>query len=126
MITRTQISLVASGETFRPSAIDAPFSDAEDPGTIGRRGRYRGVPMPAGSATFSVPESEKEGIPYLHALVFPLMPVLRAGGATDFFIHITYHYDQQCALGFGSEELQMLAEFGCDVSIDCFKDDDAT
>jgi hypothetical protein len=124
MLTRTQISFVAGGDTFRPSTIDAPFSEAEDPGAIGKLGRYRGVPVPAGSATFSVPESEKDGIRYLHALAFPLMPILRAAGATDFFIHITYHYDKQCALGFDSEELQMLAEFGCTVSIDCWKDDD--
>ncbi len=124
MITRTQISLVGSGETFRPSTIRAPFSETEDPGAIGKRGRYRGVPVPAGSATFSVPESEKEGIRYLHALAFPLMPVLRAGGATDFFIHITYHYNQQCALGYDPEEMRMLADFGCEVMIDCWKNDD--
>jgi len=124
MVTRTQISLVASGEKFRPSTIDAPFSDAEDPGAIGKLGRYRGVPVPVGSATFSVPDGEKEGIQYLHTLVYPLMPVLRAGGATDFFIHITYHYDQQCSLGYAPEAMRMLADFGCEVVIDCSKDDD--
>ena len=124
MVTRTQISLVASGKTFKPSSMDAPFSEAEEPGAIGKLGRFRGVPMPAGSATFSVPDSEKEGIRYLHTLVFPLMPVLRAAGATDFFIHTTYHYDQQCALGYDPEEMRMLADFGCDVMIDCWKDDD--
>jgi hypothetical protein len=124
MISRTQISFVAGGEAFRPSTIDAPFSKAEDPGAIGMHGRYRGIPVPGGSATISVPESEKDGIRYLHALAFPLMPVLRSAGATDFFIHITYDYADQCALGFDSEELQMLAEFGCTVSIDCWKDDD--
>jgi len=124
MITRTQISFVAGGDTFRPSTIAAPFSEAEDPGAIGKRGRYRGVPVPAGSACFDVPESEQDGIRYLHRLAFPLMPMLRAAGATDFFIHITYHHDEQCALGFDSAELQMLADFGCTVSIDCWKDDD--
>jgi|SRR5882724_8701751 len=124
MITRTQISLVVGGDTFHPSTIDAPFSEVEDPGAIGKRGRYRGVPVPSGSATFSVPESEKDGIQYLHALAFPLMPVLRAAGATDFFIHITYHCDNQCALGFDAEEMQMLTAFGCDVMLDCWKDDD--
>jgi hypothetical protein len=124
MVTRTQISLVASGQTFRPSTIAAPFSEAEDPGAIGKLGRYRGVPVPAGSATFSVPESEQEGIRYLHALVYPLMPVLRAGGATDFFIHITYQYDHQCGLGYDPEEIRMLADFGCEVMIDCWRHDD--
>ncbi len=124
MVTRTQISLVASGEAFRPSTMSAPFAEAEDPGALGKLGRYRGLPVPAGSASFYVPESEKEGIRYLHALVFPLMPTLRAAGATDFFIHITYHHDEQCSLGFDAEELRMLAEFGCEVMIDCWKDDD--
>jgi len=124
MITRTQISLIASGDTFLPSTIDAPFSSTEDPGAIGRRGRYRGVPVPGGSATFSVPESEKDGIRHLHASAFPFLPILRAAGATYFVIHITYHYDHQCALGFDSEELQKLAEFGCTVAVDCWKNDD--
>ncbi len=124
MITRTQISLVVGGDMFRPSTIDAPFSEAEDPGAIGKLGRYRGVPVPEGSASFYVPESEQDGIRYLHRLAFPLMPVLRAAGATEFFIHITYHHDEQCALGFDSEDLQMLADFGCTVSIDCWKGDD--
>src|SRR4051812_26230816 len=123
MVTRTQISLVAGGDAFRPSTLAAPFADAEDPGAIGKRGRYRGVPVPAGSATFVVPETEKQGIRYLHSAVYPLMPALRAAGATDFSIHISYHYDQQCALGFEAEEMQLLAEFGCAVSIDCWKED---
>lgn len=119
MITRTQISFVASGESFRPSTVSAPFTEAEEPGAIGKLGRYRGVPVPAGSANLYVPETEQDGIRYLHALAFPLMPALRSAGATDFFIHITFHYDQQCALGFESDELHLLAEFGCQVSIDC-------
>jgi hypothetical protein len=82
--------------------------------------------VPAGSANFDVPEGEKKGIRYLHSLVYPLMPALRAAGATAFFIHITYHYDYQCGLGFDAEEMRMLAEFGCTVSIDCWKDDDDT
>ena len=126
MVTRTQISLIATGLTFRPSTVDAPFARAEDPGAISKLGRYRGGPVPEGSAIFSVPECEMEGIRYLYAVVFPLMPVLRAAGATDFSISIGYNYDQQCALGFDAEEMRMLAEFGCTVTIDCWKHDDAT
>ena len=123
MVTRTQISFVASGDKFRPSTVNATFSEAEDPGAIGKRGRYRGLPVPNGSAIIDVPENEKQGVRFLHDLAFPLMPALRAAGATDFWIHITYHYDEQCTLGFDSEELRMLAEFGCTVSVDCWKDD---
>jgi hypothetical protein len=59
MITRTQISFIISGENFRPSTVSAPFSETEESGAIGTRGRYRGVSVPAGSATFDVPEAEK-------------------------------------------------------------------
>lgn len=120
MVTRTQISFVAVGQAFRPSTVEAAFSEREDPGEMGKRGRYRGVPVPVGSATFCVPESESEGIRYLHETVVPLLPVLRAAGATEFFIHITYHHDGQCALGFTAEEMRMLADLGCEVSVDCW------
>ncbi|HEY4415377.1 MAG TPA: hypothetical protein VGO57_06765 [Verrucomicrobiae bacterium] len=111
------------GDDFRPSLVDAPFSEAEDPGTIGKLGRYRGVPTPYGSANFDVPETEPNGIRYLYKLAFPWLPALRAAGATDFDIHITYHYDVQCALAFGEDEMKLLAEFGCAVSIDCCREE---
>lgn len=122
MVTRTQISFVASGQAFRPSAVNAPFSDCEEPGEIGKRGRYRGVPVPVGSATISVPEGQQDGLRYLHETVSPLLPVLRAAGATEFFVHITYHHDGQWALGFSAEEMRMIADFGCDVSVDCWSE----
>lgn len=122
MVTRTQISFVAVGQAFRPSTVEAAFSEREDPGEMGKRGRYRGVPVPVGSATFCVPESE--GIRYLHETVAPLLPALRAAGATEFFIHITYHHDGQCALGFTAEEMRMLADLGCEVSVDCWREDE--
>jgi len=123
MITRTQISFVASGSNFRPSTLRAPFSQSEEPGAIGISGRYRGMPVPEGSASLRVPETEQDGIRYLCHLVLPLMPSLRCAGATDFFVHITYSYKQQCSLGFDSQEMQMLAELGCEVSIDCVEED---
>lgn len=85
MVTRTQISLVASGENFRPSTFDAPFSEKEDPGAIGKLGVYRGHAVPKGSAGFSVPESEEDGNRYLHKLVCPLIPALRAAGSHRYF-----------------------------------------
>lgn len=120
MITQTLISFSASGESFKPSAIDKPFSQSEDSGSIGKKGRYKGNPVPEGFASFSVPETELNGIKYLHDLVIPLIPDLHKAGATDFSIHITYHCEDQCALGFSSEEIQMLSDFDCTISIDCW------
>ena len=120
MITRTQISFSASGESFKPSTLNLPFSQSEDSGSIGKKGRYKGNPIPEGYVSFSVPETELYGIKYLHDLVIPLIPDLRKAGATDFSVHITFFYEDQCALGFSSEETQMLSDFDCAISIDCW------
>ena len=101
-----------------PSRVSAPFSEAHDPGVIGRTGRYRGIPTPYGSASFDVPDEAPEKIAYLHRLVVPLLPALREAGAAEFWLRITYHADSG-ALGFSKDEICMLAEMECDVPIDC-------
>jgi hypothetical protein len=118
MIIRTQVTFTALGEHFVPSKISAPFTDAHDPGEIGRAGRYRGIPDPNGWADFHAPEKEEAKIAYLHRIVVPLLPALRAAGAEDFTLRITYHCDSG-AIGFTKEEIRMLAEMACDVPIDC-------
>lgn len=44
---------------------------------------------------------------------------MRDAGAEEFRLHITYDYDTQCALGFSKEELRMIREFDCELTIDC-------
>ena len=122
MILRTQVTLSVGGEKFIPSKVAAPFTKAEDPGEIGKSGRYRGLPVPSGSASFTVPEDQPEKIAYLHRLVMPLLPSLRAAGADDFTLWISYHCDSE-SIGFSKEEIEMLADFECDVPINCFRTD---
>jgi|SRR5882724_13331862 len=118
MIRRTQMTFTAWGKRFKPSKVSAPFSDAHDPGAVGRVGRYRGLPTPYGSASFEAPKKEPEQLAYLHRLVVPLLPALRKAGARDFWFRITYRGDSG-ALGFSKKEIKMLAELDCDVPIDC-------
>lgn len=118
MIRRTQVTFTAYGERFTPSKISARFTDAHDPGVIGKAGRYRGKPTPYGSASFDAPQKEPEKIEYLYRLVVPLLPALREAGADDFWLQITYHCDSG-ALGFSKREVKMLAEMDCDVPINC-------
>lgn len=123
MIIRTQVSFIATGERFTPSKVPASFSDAHDPGVIGRLGRYKGVPVPYGSADFDAPEEEPEKIAYVHRLAFPFLGAMRAAGAEDFSLRITYQYDSQCALSFTREEQRMICELDCDFCIDCWTDE---
>jgi hypothetical protein len=119
MIVLTQMTFVACGERFTPSKVGAHFSKAHDPGVVGTVGRYRGVPIPYGSADFDVPEAVPEKIAYVHERAFPIMASMREAGAEEFWLHITYHYDAQCALGFSKEELKMILELDCELHIDC-------
>lgn len=118
MIHRTQITFTARGERFMPSKVSARFSDAHEPGAIGKAGRYRGKPTPYGSASFDAPKGAPEKIEYLHRLVVPLLALLREAGADDFWLQITYHSDSG-AFGFSKREIKMLAEMDCDVPINC-------
>lgn len=124
MIRRTQVTFSTSGKDFLPSKVSAPFTAAHDPGAIGKVGRYRGIPLPYGSADFDAPEDEEEKIAYLHRIIVPLLPALRNAGADDFSLRITYHCDSG-AIGFSKEEMRMVSELECDVPIDCLIEDEA-
>jgi hypothetical protein len=119
MITREQVTFTAQGDDFFPSKVAAPYSEAHDPGVIGRWGRYKDKPVPYGVADFCVPDEMETKIPHLHSLVTPFLEAMRAAGAEEFRLHITYHYQDQCSLGFSKDEATMIAELCCDVLIDC-------
>lgn len=119
MIVRTQMTFGAYGEKFRPSKVGAQFSTSHDPGALGRVGRYRGVPLPYGSADFEVPDDIPDKIAYIHKRAYPYLVCMREAGAEEFWLHITYHYDAQCALGLSKDELRMILELDCDLRVDC-------
>ena len=119
MIARTQVTFSIIGKQFKPSKLRAEFSEAHDPGVIGEVGRYRGVPVPYGSAEICVPDEVTDKVRYVHKRAFPLLQTMRDAGAEEFHLHFTFHYADQCAYGFSAEELKLVTELECDVSIDC-------
>ena len=119
------MTFVAHGERFTPSKVPAQYSSAHDPGVIGSLGRYRGTPIPYGSADFDVPQEVEEKIAYVHGRVFPFLAAMREAGADTFWLHITYHYEAQCALGFSKDELKMILDLDCELLIDCITVEEA-
>jgi len=119
MIVRTQVSFSVSGERFMPSKVPATFSDAHDPGVIGKLGRYRGAAVPYGSAGFHAPEEEKSKLAWIYDRVLPFRAAMQDAGAEHFTLSVTYTYDSQCALSFTKEELKMILELDCDFHVDC-------
>jgi hypothetical protein len=122
MITREQVTFTAQGDQFMPSKVKAYFTEFHDPGVIGNIGRYRGVPIPYGCASIDAPENTSEKIKYIHSKVVPILEQLRHTGASSLRLHITYHYDTQCALGFSDSEMKLISELGCELAIDCLND----
>jgi hypothetical protein len=121
MITGEFVSFMAQGDLFRPSKVNAPFSSASDPGDIETKGRFKGKPLPFGAARFDAPKEEEAKIAYLHRVILPFLPALRAAGADSFRLYISYEYDTQCAIGFTREEVQMICDLQCDFPIDCWQ-----
>jgi len=121
MITSEYVTFMVQGDAFWPSKVNAPFSSASDPGAIATKGRFKGKPLPYGSARFDAPKEEAAKIAYLHRIVLPLLPVLRAAGAEDFDLYISYEYDTQCAIGFTREEVKMISDLECDFPMDCWQ-----
>ena len=120
MITRTQVTLCVYGTHFTPSKVAAKFSSAHDPGALGTMGRYRGVPIPYGSAEFDAPEAQEKQIEFVFRLAAPFVAAMRAAGAESLLMHITYHFAGQCAIELLTEELKMVSGLQCDLVIDCF------
>lgn len=103
------------GADFRPSRVPFQFTEQHDPGTIGTRYRYRGLPMPYGSASYVVPPSvpNAERIRHVVQTIEPVLPAIRAAGATDCHISIGRFYYAQCNEEYSLEELQLIARLGC-------------
>ncbi|WP_414665172.1 hypothetical protein [Horticoccus sp. 23ND18S-11] len=119
MIIRTQVSFSVTGTHFTPSKVPAPFSDSHDPGVIGTVGRFRGAPVPYGSAGFEAPEKEMAKIAWIYERVSPYKSAMRDAGAEHCTLSVTYTYDSQCALSFSQEELKMIVDLDCYFHVDC-------
>ena len=109
------ISFRIWGEEFRPSRVPFAFTEQNDPGIIGTVGRYRGQPLPYGSAGYVVPPSvpTTDRIRHIVEIFEPLLPAIRDAGATDWHISIGRYYYAQCNEEYSLEELQMIARLGC-------------
>ena len=110
-----RISLEVQGDQFHPSRIPFSFTEHHDPGVMGHVGRYRGIPIPYGSASYDVPRSipVKDRIKHLVLTLEPILPLLKEAGATDWHISIGRYYYAQCNEEYSLEELQLITRLEC-------------
>ena len=110
-----RVSFEMWGEGFRPSRVLFRFTEQNDPGVIGTVGRYRGKPLPYGSASYVVPASvpNADRIKHTVQIMEPILASIRDAGATDWHVSIGRYYFAQCNEAYSLEELQLIARLGC-------------
>jgi hypothetical protein len=116
------------GDTFSPSKVEAEFGvrfqSKNEPGEIGTTGRYRGKPVPYGSAcyVFGNDRSEKA-----FRIDPPLIDLLRnrqrlqEAGVTDVSLHFDVAYTDQCNFEMDPAFLKAAAELDLPVTITCYQ-----
>ena len=110
-----QVSIVIWGERFYPSRVPFTFTDQHDPGVVGSVGRYRGQPLPYGSASYVAPPSipNTERIGHVVRTIEPILPAIREAGATRWHVSIGRYFAKQCNEDYSLEQLQLIARLGC-------------
>jgi hypothetical protein len=114
------------GELFSPSEAEkisgVTFDEKKERGDIGIRGKYKGVPIPYGSAyiNFEHPGGDPDLLPVdmpLLNILERFIPPFRAIGAEDISLWVNVFYTSQCNLELSPELLQKLAGLGIPLCI---------
>ena len=136
MLSFTQVSLSIYGERFSPSSIKESsglkFKDKNEVGDIGKLGRYKGKPIPYGSASiyvekiFPIEESEDgELIPdNFIKLVEDNISNFKAAGATDIELRLSIFWKDQCNYDFSPKLIKRIGNLDIPFLVSCYEDDD--
>jgi len=132
MIDELRLSVLLRGEEFSPKKAEEitglKLRDKLEVGEISPRGRYRGEPVPYGTAQLEVPTE----IPYDDRLMWIIRSLevnlqkLYDCGAKETRICAGYFYKNQCNFGFSKKELLAIAKLEIDFDVSCYdiSDDD--
>lgn len=114
------------GEHFAPSEAEkisgVTFDEKKERGDIGVIGKYKGIPIPYGSASinFVHPGGEADLLPVDMPLLNILecfIPSFRTTGAEEITLVVNVFYTVQCNLELSPELLQRLAGLGIPLCI---------
>ena len=124
----TSIVFRALGSSFSPAKVEARtgivFSKKNERGEPGTSGRYRGSPIPYGSAELAgravqadlvSPDSEFFGAVQI------LVPACSAAGATEMNLHLDVAFSDQCNLEMGPEFIAAVGRLGITLTMSCFE-----
>jgi len=122
------------GDDFSPSALKEKCPSltycqdddlTHEPMVIGKVGRYRGVPIPYGTATIKVSDtpSNWEALEDLVSMITSSIDEIRKFNC-EVTLHCDIFYDSQCNFQIDASMLKKLAFLGIDFSISCWDECD--
>ena len=128
-MTKLSLAFRAMGAQFSPGQVEqgsgALFSEKNEPGDIARTGRYRGQPLPYGSAEIrdaDTPMTLSAGqSPFIDA-VARVAAACRSAGATSLVVHADVAYYGQCNFELSENCIARLAALGVALTFTCFED----
>jgi hypothetical protein len=123
-MTHCNIQCLLMGEAFSPAHLanltSLLLTTQTEPGSIGTIGRYKGKPVPDGSAMLEGTDLETV-VTALHQH----FDILRQVGVTDINLTVTLAYTNQCNWEFAPEPLRLLGEMGITLGVTCYEDSSA-
>lgn len=112
------------GESFTPSQVDKEngsiFSESQNPGEIGFKGKYRDKPIPFGSATISIKHlsiSGNEKIKEVCTLYLQNAEKIKASGCTDIYLHLSFFSASQNNFELSEGDISLISKLNCPVTI---------
>ncbi|HXT40404.1 MAG TPA: hypothetical protein VN887_10305 [Candidatus Angelobacter sp.] len=118
---------IIKGETFSPALAEMKtglrFFKKNEPGELGKLGRFKNAPQPYGSAEL-VPLDDSKGYAAMNALLETLskgIAILRECGALDISFYIAVSYQDQANLEFNTSFLAKIAELKIPLLITVFE-----
>lgn len=126
MIKKIDACINIQGNKFSPAKAQEMtgliFSKTNEPGDIGKTGKYKNKPLPYGFAVVepSVKIDDHKKIKWLADTIKDKVKILKSCGAEDLYFYIGYFYENQCNLALSNEELKSLAETGLDYWFSCY------
>ena len=129
-MVKIRASFSASGEKFSPAIFSKINSfklvDANEPGNIGRRGRYRGKPEPYGSARIEVSDKAEDdwsSFDNLLTVMENCIDDLREAGAEDISLYVSLFHDGQCNFAFSNDQLKRMVALNVDLPVSCYSNE---
>jgi len=126
MITEISVTIQFWGNNFSPKSVEDAtginFDRKVEVGDIGDTGKYKGKPIPYGSASLDAPKYIKDDdkILWLANLLKGKIERMYDFGLEQAHFYIGYFYEDQCNCTLTREELKAISDLEIDFWFSCY------